>query len=260
MPATILAVDTATDVCSVALAIGDRFDERAEAVGQRHSEHVLPMAQALLHEHRLNLADCDAIAFGAGPGAFTGLRIACGIAQGLAFGAGKPVVAIGNLFALALAASRLQPSVRRVLAAIDARMREIYWAVYAIDTGLPEEIAAPTLAPAAELPMLCARHGPDLVAGSAVGVFPDIIARLGCASATAPCASAVTIAMLARVALAAGRAVPPEMAAPLYVRDRVALTIEERRAAAPGALRCAAWQPRRGSLPLEAARKTKGRR
>jgi tRNA threonylcarbamoyladenosine biosynthesis protein TsaB len=259
VPATVLAVDTATDICSVALASGDRIAERAEAVGQRHSERVLPMVHALLHEHRLNLTDCEAIAFGAGPGAFTGLRIACGIAQGLAFGAGKPVVAIGNLHALALAAIRAVPNVRRVLTAIDARMREIYWAVYAIDAGLPTEISAPALAPADDLPRLCARHAPDIVTGSAVRAFADISASLACATKAEPVASAAAIATLARVALAAGRAVPAEMAAPIYVRDRVALTIEERRTAVPAAApRRAARRPDESSLPTADRRKAKG--
>ena len=94
------------------------------------------MVHELLLGARLRLDECDAIAFGAGPGAFTGLRIACGIAQGLAYGARKPVIPIGNLQALAFAASRNgAAAVRRILAAIDARMQEIYWAVYSIDAG-----------------------------------------------------------------------------------------------------------------------------
>lgn len=261
MPATILAVDTATDVCSVALAIGHRIDERAETVGHKHSERVLPIVQALLQEHRLNLADCEAIAFGAGPGAFTGLRIACGIAQGLAFGAGKPVLAIGNLHALAFAAGRASPSARRVLTAIDARMREIYWAVYALDARLPTQIVAPALAPADDLPRLCAEHAPDLVAGSALRAFADIAAALACATAAEAAASAAAIATLARHELAAGRAVPAEMAAPIYVRDRVALTIEERRAATlKAAQRCSARRPVRRSLGLAALRRAKAPR
>ncbi len=232
MTATLLAVDTATEQCSVALAIGERIDERVEPVGQRHSERVLPMVQTLLRDHHLDLADCDAVAFGAGPGAFTGLRIACGIAQGLAFGAGKPVVAVGNLDALAMAASRAAPRAERVLAAIDARMQEIYWAVFSIGPGGPVEIAAPALAPASDLAAICRVHAVDLVAGNALLAFPALAAAVGCATAPDARAGAGTIARLARGRLAAGRAVPAALAAPLYVRDRVALTIDERRAAA----------------------------
>lgn len=237
MPPTLLAIDTATDTCSVALVFGDRVEERAETVGQKHSERVLPMVQALLQQADLQLGDCAAIAFGSGPGAFTGLRIACGIAQGLAFGAGKPVIAVGNLEALALAAFKATPGVRRVLAAIDARMQEIYWAVYSIEGGAPAEVSAPALASAADLAEICGRHSPELVAGNALRSFPELAARLGCALAPNACASAGTIAALAARKFAAGGAVPAALAAPLYVRDRVALTIDERRAAGVAAAR-----------------------
>ncbi len=231
VPATLLAVDTATDICSVALAIGDRIDERMEAVGHKHSERILPMVEALLRANGLRLADCDAIAFGAGPGAFTGLRVACGIAQGLAFGTGKPVVAIGNLRALAFTAGAAQPQARRIVAAIDARMQEIYWAAYSIEAGVPIEISPPALARADELSALCRHQAPDLLAGNAVRAFPIAASGASCATAADATASARSIASLAIGEFAAGRAVPPAQAAPIYVRDRVALTIEERRAA-----------------------------
>jgi len=234
VPPVLLAIDTATDTCSVALACGDRVRERAEAVGQKHSERILPMVEALLREAEMPLRGCAAIAFGSGPGAFTGLRIACGIAQGLAFGAGLPVVAVGNLEALALAASARTPAARRILAAIDARMQEAYWAVYAIDGAGLEEVSAPALASAAELAEICRRHGPDLVAGNALQSFPEVAAALACALAPDARASAATIATLAALKFAAGGAVPAERAAPVYVRDRVALTVDERRALAAG--------------------------
>jgi tRNA threonylcarbamoyladenosine biosynthesis protein TsaB len=232
VPATLLAIDTATEVCSVAIARGARVAERTEAVGQNHSERILPMVQAMLRESRLQLDDCDAIAFGSGPGAFTGLRIACGVAQGLAFGAGRPVVAVGNLAALALAASKAHGDARTILAAIDARMREVYWALYAIDADAVTEVAAPVLAPAGELAEICRGHAPDLVAGNALRAFPEVAAQLDCALAPAACASAASIAWLAVQKFAEGAAVPAEQAAPLYVRDRVALTIDQRRAVA----------------------------
>jgi tRNA threonylcarbamoyladenosine biosynthesis protein TsaB len=234
MTPTLLAFDTATDVCSVALAHGGRVAERSETVGQRHSERILPMVQALLREADLQLPDCDAVAFGAGPGAFTGLRIACGVAQGLAFGAGRPVVAVGNLEALALAAADAWPGVRRVLAAVDARMQEAYWALFAIDAGFPSPMSAPALASSGELAEICRREAPDLVAGNALRAFPELDAGLACARAADVCASAASIARLAVRKFADGGAVQAELAAPVYVRDRVALTVEERRAAAAG--------------------------
>lgn len=231
MPPTLLALDTATDLCSVAVLHGNRLLEHAESVGQRHSERVLPMLDALLAEAGLALADCDAIAFGAGPGAFTGLRIACGIAQGLAFGAGKPVVSVGNLQALALAARGAAPTAKRILATIDARMQEIYWAVYGFADGDLQEIAAPALAPADELGALARRYAPDLVAGNALQAFADAAASLGCTTMPAARAGAGPVARLAARKFLAGGAVPAALAAPLYVRDRVAQTVDERRAA-----------------------------
>jgi len=235
VPPTLLAIDTATDVCSVALARADRIIERVEAVGQKHSERILPMVNALLQETGLPLGECDAIAFGSGPGAFTGLRIACGIAQGLAFGAGKPVVAIGNLAALAWAANEAAPGARRILAAIDARMQEAYWALYSIEGGALTEMTAPALASADELLQMANRCEPDLVAGNALRSFPQLAAQLRCALAPHACASARSIATLAAVSFAEGGAMPAALAAPVYVRDRVALTIDERRAAAGAA-------------------------
>jgi len=234
VPPTLLAIDTATEVCSVALARGDHVSERAEAVGQKHSERILPMVQALLGEAQLQLGDCDAIAFGAGPGAFTGLRIACGVAQGLAFGAGRPVVAVGNLEALALAASERAPEARHILAAIDARMQEAYWALYAIDGDRLVEQCPPALASAAELAEACRRHAPQLVAGNALKCFAEVATGLACECAPDARAGAASIARLAMRKLADGGALPAELAAPLYVRDRVALTIDERRAVAAG--------------------------
>jgi len=232
VPPTLLAIDTATEVCSVALTRGDRIIERAESVGQQHSERILPMVDALLREAGVPLSGCDAIAFGAGPGAFTGLRIACGVAQGLAFGARKPVVGIGNLAALALAAHAAVPGAGRVLAVIDARMQEAYWALYSVEGDTLSEISAPALVAAADLAALCLRHAPDLVAGNALRSFPENTASLACATAPDAQASAGCIARLAALEFARGRAVAPELAAPIYVRDRVALTVEERRAGA----------------------------
>lgn len=232
VPLTLLAIDTATEVCSVALARDGCITEHAETVGQTHSERILPMVQALLREAGLQLSDCDAIAFGAGPGAFTGLRIACGVAQGLAFGAGRPVVAVGNLEALALAASETAPGAGRVLTAIDARMHEVYWAAYSIDAGSVTELRAPALAPASDLAAICRQQAPDLVAGNALRSFPEVAALVACATAPGAAASAATIARLASVKFARGGALPAHLAAPVYVRDHVALTIDERRAVA----------------------------
>src|SRR5271169_6187884 len=131
----ILALDASTDVCAAALGNGASWVERMELAGQRHSELLLPMVLALLNEARLELPDLGGIAFGAGPGSFTGLRIACGIAQGLAAGAGLKVAAVSTLEALAEEAWQAgEPAgdspAEHVVACVDARMGEVYHAAY----------------------------------------------------------------------------------------------------------------------------------
>lgn len=228
----LLAFDTATDVCSVALAIGGEIVESSETVGHAHSERLLPMIDALLAQRGVRLADCDAIAFGAGPGSFTGLRIACSVAQGLAWGAGKRVIPVGNLAALARRVFDGRSAARRVVAAVDARMREAYWAVYERRDGAYSELAPPTLGAAAELGALFDGWSPDVVAGDALSAFPELAGHVaGWERLPDLRASAASIAALALDAWRAGQTVAPHEAAPLYVRDRVALTVDERRAA-----------------------------
>jgi tRNA threonylcarbamoyladenosine biosynthesis protein TsaB len=222
----IVAIDTATEVCSVALLRDGETSLDCEVVGQRHSARALPMVDALLAARGCRLADVDAIAFGAGPGSFTGLRIACGLAQGLGWGADRPVIAVGNLAALAARVFAQHAGVQRVLCAIDARMQQAYAAVYA-RAAVPQEVVAPRLAAAAELSALAA--GADAVAGNALSAFPaaweDVAAPLRLATERADAGDIVRLA--AQPALLAS-AVTAAEAAPLYVRDRVALTIDER--------------------------------
>ena len=124
----ILALDTATEACSAALLSGDSVYERHEVAPRRHAELILPMVDGLLAEAGLGLNDLDAITFGRGPGAFTGIRIAAGVTQGLALGAGLPVIPLSSLATLAQGVMNKSAT---LLPAIDARMEEIYWAAYA---------------------------------------------------------------------------------------------------------------------------------
>jgi len=123
----ILALDSATENCSVALLIGRRLIAREQLLERGHAEHILPMADALLKEADVSLGALSAIAFGRGPGSFTGVRLAASVAQGLAFGAGLPVVPISDLRALAQRVMELDAAVTRVLVCNDARMHEVYW-------------------------------------------------------------------------------------------------------------------------------------
>jgi tRNA threonylcarbamoyladenosine biosynthesis protein TsaB len=226
---TVLAIDTATEVCSVALLHGDRLIERCEVVGQKHSERVLPMVDTVLADAGIPLSRVDLFAFGAGPGSFTGLRIACGVVQGLAYGCGRPVVGVGNLRALAAAGFARRPTGTRLLAAIDARMSETYCAVYRNDGDLTE-LRAPALEAPAALAGIASASDADLVAGDALVAFPAAWHGAGAAEQISEVrATAGTIARLARSDAARGKAVTAAEAMPLYVRDQVALTIDERR-------------------------------
>lgn len=224
----ILAIDTATELCSVALLNGERITSRTEDVGQKHSDRVLPLVDAILHDAGLRMNDVDAFAFGAGPGSFTGLRIACGVVQGFAYASARPVVAIGNLRVLAAAAFAARPHAETVLAAIDARMHEAYCAVYRNDDEV-SEVLAPALEVPAALPDIVRESAIALVAGDALTVFSDSWGDMAVEQLPAVRGSAAEIARLARIDFARGRAVRAADAMPLYVRDRVALTIEERR-------------------------------
>jgi tRNA threonylcarbamoyladenosine biosynthesis protein TsaB len=226
----ILALDTSTEVCAVALGDGVSWHEKSEVAGQRHSELLLPMIRAVLADCGLTLKQLDGIAFGAGPGSFTGLRIACGVAQGLALGAGLPVVAVSTLEALAQT-RRDHAGGARIIAALDARMREVYVAAYERDSGRWREVIAPVVvAPdAAPVP-----DGSDWIGvGSGFAAYPSLRRHYGvalseCDGAIFPSASAVGALSLPRFAEGAG--VAARDAAPFYVRHRVALTIAERAA------------------------------
>jgi tRNA threonylcarbamoyladenosine biosynthesis protein TsaB len=129
---TILAIETSAELASCALLVNDAVISRATAGVRSHSQSILPMVQELLREAGIALADCDAIAFGAGPGSFTGVRTACGVAQGLAYGANLPVLPMVTLAAMA-ESCRARCGATEVLAVLDARMGEVYWAQYRFD-------------------------------------------------------------------------------------------------------------------------------
>ena len=217
-------------MCTVTLGGEAGFIERAVHAGQRHSELLLPMIQSLLAEAGTTLRELDGLAFGAGPGSFTGLRIACGVAQGLAFGADLPVIGVPTLAAMAEDA-RARGLAERVYAALDARMREVYVAAYEHDNTGWRERVAPAVLPPEDVP-LPADPGWFGV-GPGFAAYPALRTRLGeslmaCDPTLMPSASA--IARLALPRLAAGEGVAAGEAVPLYVRHRVALTTVERTA------------------------------
>jgi tRNA threonylcarbamoyladenosine biosynthesis protein TsaB len=222
----ILALDTSTEWCSVAAGDGDRWYEERLFAREAHSRHVLEMVDRALASCGYALARIDGIAFGAGPGSFTGLRIACGVAQGLSLGADLPVAAVGTLEAIAFADGS-----ERVVAALDARMREIYVAAYERRGARMIE----AIAPAVVAPQRAPRPPGDgwSGAGNGFAAYPSLAAQLGVTTADAEATpGARAIATIALPRIAAGDTVSAADALPLYVRHRVALTSAEREAGA----------------------------
>lgn len=225
----LLALDTASALCSAALLIDGELRERETATTRDHAQLLLPMIQSLLQEAGAALTSLDAIAFGRGPGSFTGLRVAASVTQGLAFGADLPVLAVSDLAALALQAMALpgEPPVR-LLACMDARMHQVYWGIYEpvgerLQLRGAEKVGDP-------LDILSA--GPDATmarrwraAGAGLGRYAEVLAPLGLApSAQLTLAEprAREIAQLGASAWAAGEALPADLAVPVYLRDDVA--------------------------------------
>jgi tRNA threonylcarbamoyladenosine biosynthesis protein TsaB len=206
------AIETSTEWCSVALWRDGEITALERRAGNRHSELALPMLQQLLKGSRI-----DAVAFGAGPGAFTGLRIACGLAQGLAFARSLPVIGVSTLEALAQ-----ESGAARVVACIDARMREVYYAALEKRAGRWHEVIAAQCIPPQSAPRPPGDGWVGCGSGFAVygnmgmsRVFPDVHP------------TAVAVAQLAAPRLAAGEGVDAAQAAPVYLRDKVAFTKEE---------------------------------
>jgi tRNA threonylcarbamoyladenosine biosynthesis protein TsaB len=220
----LLALDTSTEYCSAALWLDGTVMAEGVQAGQRHSELLLPMIDALLRRAKLRLAELDAIAFGEGPGSFTGLRIACGVAQGLAFGAGLPVVGVGTLLALAEASGA-----QAAACCLDARMKEVYFAAYRRDADAWTSVHAPGLYAPADLPAL--PPGPWVGCGNGYAVYADALAPAWRARLRSVAAVGVPhareIARLAALEFERNGGRPADEALPLYLRDKVALTIEE---------------------------------
>ena len=227
---TLLAFDTATEQMSIAVAVGERVFTHEAAGGALASATLIPAILALLAQAGVGLGDLDAIAFGRGPGAFTGLRTACSVAQGLSFGAGKPVLPIDTLLAVA-EDSRGDAEVWRVWVAMDARMNEIYAAQYAFADGQWQVLDAPLLITAEALNERWSSAPPQVVAGNAVAAFGALL-RPGEAAVIRSDARPTARAMLplAQSLWTSGGAVDATLALPLYLRDKVAQTTVEREA------------------------------
>ena len=217
----LLALDTAASRSSVAIYIdGDVLEDVIQAE-RMQSETLIPMLERILERTGLRLTGLDALAFGRGPGPFTGLRVAAAVIQGLAYGAHLPVVPVSNLAALA-AAAHTRHAAGRILACLDARMQEVYWAAYEFKADSLEPVCPESLSPPAGLTL---PPGAWFGAGSGWAAYPEALkARVpGLAGVDATVmASAADIAKLAYKSFLQGAAVPPERALPIYLRDKVA--------------------------------------
>ena len=224
MSTQILAIDTATEACSVALLKNDQVTAHFELCAREHTQRILPMVQALLLQGETTLNELDALAFGKGPGSFTGVRIGTGIAQGLAFGALLPMIGVSTLKTMAQSAWRLQQA-SRVLAAIDARMGEVYWAEYQRDEqGVWQgEATEAVLKPEAALQRMAQLEGRWAMVGTGWQAYPQLSAdgalTLQPTEVLLPCAE--DMIPLAALELAAGKTVAPEEAEPTYLRNEV---------------------------------------
>ena len=235
----ILALDTATENCSAALFVNGALLEREELLGRGHAERILSMVSELLAEAAVPLRSLDALAFGCGPGAFTGVRLAASVTQGLAFGAALRVVPISDLRALAQRVLAEEPAAQQVLVCMDARMREVYCGAFERSSEgtavavAEEQVLGPL---AVQLPpqWQAAPRATILGAGSGFAAYPPLREALaqqlgGVRDQLWP--RAAEIARLAVTEVSASRTRAPEEALPVYLRNDVA------RAPSAGALK-----------------------
>ncbi|EKP0260451.1 MAG: tRNA (adenosine(37)-N6)-threonylcarbamoyltransferase complex dimerization subunit type 1 TsaB [Aeromonas sobria] len=219
----ILAVDTATEACSAALLVGDTLFSRWEEAPRDHTRKILPMVQAVLEDAGISLSDLDAIAFGRGPGSFTGVRIGISVAQGLAFGVGVPLIGISTLAAMAQGAYRLDGA-EQVLTAIDARMNEVYFGRYELIDGRMQLVGDEVVSdPAALVDAWGKQAGPVTCVGTGFETYGETLSALADELAVSQVRfpAAEDMLPLARAAWLAGEAVPVEQATPVYLRDKV---------------------------------------
>ena len=231
----LLVLDTAGETVSVAVTdlSGKITRELICREPHQHTEMLLPLVDDLLRQSGLKLKEAAAVAFSAGPGAFAGVRTACAAAQGLAWAIEKPVVEVSTLAAAALALFKKHPAARRVMPVLDARMHECYVQVFEAPTGdvMPVAVTEPASLVPSNAVQLAQAQGVTVAAGSGVRMYPEAQEALAGAGVFAEDLeiTALDIAVAARRRFAAGEVTSAALASPLYVRNRVALTIQERR-------------------------------
>jgi tRNA threonylcarbamoyladenosine biosynthesis protein TsaB len=217
---TLLALDTATEACSVALLHDGRVLSHYEVIPRLHAQRLLPMIQTLLGEAGIALSAVDALAFGRGPGAFTGVRIAVGVVQGLAFALERPVLPVSTLATIAQRAYR-EHGAEQVAVAIDARMDEVYWGCYRIHQGEMQLAGSEAVLPPEQVSLPRGSAGQWFGAGTGWGYASRLTVHPSAADATL-LPHAEDLLALAGFAWQRGEAVEADQAQPIYLRDNVA--------------------------------------
>jgi tRNA threonylcarbamoyladenosine biosynthesis protein TsaB len=217
----ILIIDTATEACSVALEVNDQVFKRFEICPQQHSQRILPMIDEVLKEANVSLQDLDYLAFGRGPGSFTGVRIATGVLQGLALGTGLKVVGISTLAAMAQQ-GYAENQTEQVTAAIDARMSEVYFGQYQLQNNIMTLIGEEQVIPPQEAALLLNDSSSMAGVGTGWHAYPELNAASKIEVLTAVLyPNALFMLPLAKALIAAGQAVEVEGIQPVYLRDKV---------------------------------------
>lgn len=216
----ILAIDTATEACSVALLNQEHCNEIFEIIPRQHTERVLPMVDEVLKHADLSLSQLDAIAFNSGPGSFTGVRVGTSVAQGLAFSCNKPVIPISSLAALAQLAFRTEQK-EKVLSVIDARMNELYWGCYQLESGLMQLVSEENVSSISNIRVQGNWH----CLGSGWDTYQDelnqsLLVNIA-SSKTESFPHAQDVAMLAVELYTQGKVISAEDASPNYIRNEV---------------------------------------
>ncbi|PQJ97002.1 tRNA (adenosine(37)-N6)-threonylcarbamoyltransferase complex dimerization subunit type 1 TsaB [Chromatium okenii] len=219
----LLAIDTSGDACSAALLLDGAIEQVLEIAPRRHGERILPMMQMLLEQAGLRVIDLDALAFGRGPGSFTGVRMATAVIQGAAFAANLPVVAISTLAALAQGQFR-RGGQRHLLTALDARMGEVYWGCFTIDNQdlavscAAERVCSPSQIDVPNAADWCGvGSGFDTYTSELSGIIGHSLREIH----SHDHCEAQDVAMLAAADFSVGRQVAAEYALPIYLRDQV---------------------------------------
>ena len=229
----ILAIETATEACSSALLSNGVYHSRFEHTPRTHTQKLLPMIQSIMDESGLAFSDLDAVAFGCGPGAFTGLRIAAGVTQGIALAHDLPVVSVSTLAAIAMQASTIHPHRTDFLICLDARMNEVYWGHYQKTATTVELIVPESVIKPAHVKLPISQDNHFIAAGNGWSAYPEMQELLRSNNTLQSIEnlppSANYICQLAATKFLAGEMIAPEMAQPIYIRDKVADTIKERK-------------------------------